>query len=519
MTIATIESPELIPALCRQFGEATGWPLYFTPADQESHAELESRLRQAAECCWVSEISDGQGRIGFLQLHFPESGRRHSGSASVAELAGLIGQLLSRLSAADRRVQSRTNDVSMLVDIGISARSEENLPQALAHLLEAAAQLTKYYSAALFLLNPTLSRLKLRAVHRLTADQLPPSERDLAECRPDLNALTKGTLALQRQAADEEDEDSLPPSMSCGLCVPIRSSSVPLGTLWVYDRRAHPRTVHEVRILESIAAQIATTLERFVLRRESDTQHRLVTELRAASQNQSITLPEHLSDRPGFEAAARCVSRHELGGDLCELVPLSGQETGIALGDASGNSIPAAMVMTAVRGALRSVTGGNEGQATHPAQAMERMNRALHAIIGPHQFMSLFYGVYDAATCRLTYTNAGHPSPILVRDGQTYPLDSHGLLLGILNDVSYDFSVLECRPGDLLLLYSDGISEAMSHSQELFRLDGIISAVRNCPHGSVQDLLQSIWEKAETHAQGSKTLDDRTLLIVRFREA
>jgi sigma-B regulation protein RsbU (phosphoserine phosphatase) len=125
--------------------------------------------------------------------------------------------------------------------------------------------------------------------------------------------------------------------------------------------------------------------------------------------------------------------------------------------------------------------------------------------------------VYDAATHKLSYTNAGHPSPILVRGGQTYPLDTHGLLLGILNDVCYDFSVLDCQPGDLLVLYSDGISEAMSHSQELFRLEGIIAALRSNAHGAVDELLQSIWTGVESHAAGSTTLDDRTLLILRFR--
>src|SRR5262249_28730833 len=134
------------------------------------------------------------------------------------------------------------------------------------------------------------------------------------------------------------------------------------------------------------------------------------------------------------------------------------------------------------------------------------------------QFMSLFYGEYDAAKRQLAYTNAGHPCPLLIRNGESQSLDSHGLLLGVLKDVNYGQTVLDLLPGDLLILYSDGISEAMSPAQELFRADRIIEAVRASSSCAPADVLQVIWSKVEQHAARAKELDDRTLLVLRIRE-
>ena len=109
--------------------------------------------------------------------------------------------------------------------------------------------------------------------------------------------------------------------------------------------------------------------------------------------------------------AARCASCYELGGDLCEVIPLSADRTAIAIGDASGNSIPAAMIMSAVRGALLTHPADEDGVA----QLLTKTNEGLCRITRSHQFMSLCYGVYDARNWRFTYCNAGHPAPLLVR--------------------------------------------------------------------------------------------------------
>ncbi len=192
------------------------------------------------------------------------------------------------------------------------------------------------------------------------------------------------------------------------------------------------------------------------------------------------------------------------------MISLSADRKAIAVGDASGNSIPAAMIMSAVRGAIRT-------HASHEPDVVElvsRINRALCSITGAHQFMSLCYGVYDAARRTFTYSNAGHPVPLLIRDNQVQMFESHGLLLGVVPEAQYESSTVELRPGDLLVLYSDGITEARSHAQELFRWEGISTSIAGLAHTSADALLELIWNSVDDHVAGSDG-DDRTLLVLK----
>ena len=513
MSILATETHDLIPAICQQFTEATGWPLQFQRGADPGPPQND--VQQDSECCWSATVEDGAAPVGRLRLNIPAVDAETRNFVPVSELAGMLAELISRLTAATRRLESQTRDVSVLADAGLSTRNNTNLPDALSQLLSAAVQLTGFRSAAFFLLNPTTNRLKVRALHQLELDELPQAGRDLASSPPDLSALVNGPVSIQRQSAT--DDRWLPAGNNCALCVAVQSATVPIGTLWVFDRRTHLLVDQQAHLLKSIAGQIATVLERVVWQRESETQFRLATELRLASQTHSGSFPVNLATTAGLEVAVRYASRHELGGDLCELIPLSNSSTGIALGDASGNSIPAALVMSAVRGGLRAHPGNGGAREAHPARIMERLNDALHDITGPHQFMSLFYGIYDAPTRRFTYTNAGHPAPFLFRRGEVRSLDSHGLLLGVLRELVYDSSVLELEAGDILVLFSDGISEAMDAKQKLFGNEGIVAAVKTGPHLSAEEVLQGVWTRAEAHARGSKELDDRALLVLRVR--
>jgi sigma-B regulation protein RsbU (phosphoserine phosphatase) len=293
-----------------------------------------------------------------------------------------------------------------------------------------------------------------------------------------------------------------------------------MGTLWAYDRRGRMPGDRELHVLQSIAAQVAAVLERAVLLRESASQLRLQRELEVCSEStRGGDVASLIGEEAGFEAAGACTSRYEIGGDLCELVPLEPGRTVVAVGDASGDSIPAALVMSSVRGALRTlsqVDGIEPGDRTD--RIVQRLSRSLYDLTPAHQFMSLFYGLYDRPTRTLTYTNAGHPTPLLLHDGQISTLNSHGMLLGVLPDATYERSSLVLAPGDVLVLYSDGVSEAMSRRRQMFRSDGIVGALRGQAVRSARELFERIWNGLAEHVAGHDGGDDRTLLVLKVRE-
>lgn len=507
------DSWTFVTGLCRKFTDATGWPLHFTPTLETDASVVESRLRGEADCCWIGEIENGGGCVGFLHLTLPEFAKRDQSFVPISELTVGLAELISEYYTAQHKLQMRTEQVSTLAQVGMNSGSAQSLGETLDSLLRAACQLTGYRSAGFYLYCPETHAVRLKASFRIDPNKMPPASHHLGQSRPDLEALSGDVVFLQREGS--VDDRWLPPDAACALCVGVKSSRANVGTLWLYDRRRREPVDREGQVLSSIAAQIAGTLERVVLLKESATQQRLSEELRTASENQ--TLPDKLMHFQGYEVAARCESLYELGGDLCEIMAIDEISTGFALGDASGHSIPAAMVMAYARGAIRSLPIGFKGRDIDPPQLMGRINEALYAITSSHQFMSLFFGVYHSDRRELVYCNAGHPNPLWVHDGEIIPLQSHGLLVGVTDEVDYDSSRLIMSPGDTLVLFSDGISETMSHSQQLFRSEGIISAVRSSQGESAEDILHSIWGRMEAHAGGGSEQDDRTLMVIKFR--
>lgn len=509
--------PDWITNVCRQFSAATNWPLNFTAVNGDDADVLESRLRNDSECAWVHPVEDGNQRVGYLHLSLPAAEEQDRSYPAVCNLAELAGDLLTRVLTSSRSLESRTNEVATLVEIGLSVPNEKDLFGALNQLLRAAVQLTGFRASCFYLLDPSAKRLNLRAVCQIETHQVPVRCRLLSRQPPDLEALSRGRVHLLGDPATRSVL-WLPEGHSTAVCVAVESDSGPLGTLWVFDRRKRDPNDREIHVLHSIAAQIASVLERVVLLRESAVKHRLQRDLQVASESQTQDFIAGLPETCGIEASAICTSRHEIGGDLCELVSVGPWRTVVAVGDASGDSIPAALVMSAVRGALRALCIDRDADLLRSDEIVERINRALYSITPSHQFMSLLYGVYDAKLKTFTYTNAGHPGPLLLRGDEIVTLKSHGMLLGVTEDACYENSTLVLAAGDLLVAFSDGVSEAMNHGRKMFRSDGIGAAVRRLANQSCEGILQGIWSELETHVNGGSEPDDRTLLVMRIRD-
>jgi sigma-B regulation protein RsbU (phosphoserine phosphatase) len=496
---------------CQRLADAIGWPVRFVPHDATV------RLDAGTDDCWSIEIRNGDLVAGRLMIDLPTDTRRDRAFLAVCELASLTGELIGEVLTARSALERRNNDVSTLVDVGLSLANDATPQQALARLLSAAVELTHFRAAAFFLLDPAVNFLNLRGVAGISSDRIPQSRRRLESGVPDLTALANAQ-ALVRSGKGENGACWLPDGMSVGLCVAVQSESGPLGTLWLYDRRLRPPENREEAAIESIVAQLATVLERVVLLRESAVQHRMQRDLQSASDSQQDSAASGFSKRcGGADFAALCASRYELGGDLCEVIRIDENRTAIAVGDASGDSVPAAMVMSAVRGSLRTMTTGPLEQIADTAAVIQRINRTLHQITPAHQFMSMVYGVFDATDNSFAYTNAGHPPPLWFSGRRSMQLKSHGLLLGVDADTTYEHSTIRLKPNDMLVLYSDGITEARNARRQLFGTEGIIRAVGASAGPLPEEILQAISSRVEFHTKETGDSDDRTLLVIRIR--
>ncbi len=364
-----------IKGICRRFSQATGWPLRYEATVNRAIPAFGSSSPPAAAPLWQSELPGDNGLSGRLILDRPDDSLIEREFPQIRELAILVAELVSQAELAQCQLERRSQELATLVDIGRLIPSDEDLSSALNRLVKAGVQLTGFRSAAFFLLEPSGECVRLRAESHLESRTVPFPYRDLEMEAPDFLALNAGRMQI---AADASPLEALwlPRGTATGVALAVELEEEPLGTLWAYDRRHREPEPREWHVLESICAQIAAVFERTVLQYESTTEHRLRHDVRVASENQTAGLFQNLPPDVGFETAGFCTSRYELGGDLCEAISLDKHRTVILLGDACGDSVPAALVMSAVRGAVHSLVNPADPQVLQTDAMMEKLNRA-----------------------------------------------------------------------------------------------------------------------------------------------
>jgi phosphoserine phosphatase RsbU/P len=209
--------------------------------------------------------------------------------------------------------------------------------------------------------------------------------------------------------------------------------------------------------------------------------------------------------------SAQCRQVRALGGDCYHFISLPQNRLALAVGDASGKSVAAALVISGVQSSLRTAASfaGDD-----PAAVVSAVNRQVCASSLPSSFATLFYGVFDPATCTLQYVNAGHNPVIIIRhDGSTARLEATGLPLGIFPDSQYSEAAIQLRPGDLLLAYTDGVVESRNPAGEEWGLDGLCAATAENRALSADDLVQAIFNSMDEFSHSCQH-DDATLAAI-----
>jgi sigma-B regulation protein RsbU (phosphoserine phosphatase) len=527
-----------LPELCRAFEQATGWPLRYVPAV----APIDSDVPFVDDpgCAWWHGVSVSDSVVGYLRMDLPGPADEVADLHAAGELGDQIGLLVGQLLDCTQRLNEREVELATLVDLEALAAQPANLQQALVAALGSAVEAVGARSAALFLLDPSVTWLTLRAIYNLRPDQTPPSPRDLRLAPYDLESLTGKPVVVEdprrvlaarhghpldshpRQEGGSTGlpESSLaataawcPPGHLSGVCVAVGSESMPLGTLWVYGDELRPFTPHQVRLIQAASNRIAATLDHVVLVRDSGVKRRLTRELSVASHVQAYLLPEKVPQHARYELAAWTRPCREIGGDLYDLIPVDRDRLGIAVGDASGKSIPAAIMMASARGGLRAYVETGQGVD----EVIARLNGNLWTSTRGEHFMSLFYGVLDPNKRRLEYTSAGHPATLLFRGAEVQELRSSGLVLGVTRDARYEKVSLGLKTGDVLVLYTDGISESSDAERNLFGSVGIVSAVRPWLSESADQILERLRAAVEAFGREGPYQDDMTILVLKIR--
>jgi serine phosphatase RsbU (regulator of sigma subunit) len=243
---------------------------------------------------------------------------------------------------------------------------------------------------------------------------------------------------------------------------------------------------------------------------------KLEKELDIARQIQLSMLPEVLPQAAGYSFGAHMMAARRLGGDFYDFFPLDENHVAVAVGDVSDKGVPAALYMALTRSLLRA----EALRMNTPAETLRQVNTLLQSMSTSGQFVTVLYGVLDTRSGRFGYARAGHELPILLRhDGSLVPIASAtGQVLGVLDEVRVDELTLDLRPGDRLLLFSDGAIDAVDPGNQRMGRERLIREMQNCPGCTAQAACDSILSAILAYQDSAPQFDDVTLLIVQ-REA
>jgi sigma-B regulation protein RsbU (phosphoserine phosphatase) len=242
---------------------------------------------------------------------------------------------------------------------------------------------------------------------------------------------------------------------------------------------------------------------------------RLNRELEIAREVQEHLFPQRLPLAAGLDYCGECRPAREVGGDYYDFLELSHGRLGIAIGDVSGKGVGAALMMASLEASLRALAS----VVQDPADLMGRVNSLVCQASSTNRYATLFYAEYDPATHRLTYVNAGHNAPVVLRDCsgtcQVLRLEIGGPVIGLLPQ-RYQQGVFSREPGDLVLLFTDGVSESMNVRDEEWGEEGLIELAKTCHGLPALECMRRILAASQKFAGGASQHDDMTLVVLRM---
>jgi serine phosphatase RsbU (regulator of sigma subunit) len=267
--------------------------------------------------------------------------------------------------------------------------------------------------------------------------------------------------------------------------------------------------------VQTLAAQIASALHSAEAY-QRDVQHQMVArELAVAGQIQATFLPPSLPSLPGWQLVAALQPARETSGDFYDAFPLPNGKLGLLVADVSDKGMGAALVMALARTLLRTYAYEYHGR---PDYVLRVANRRILADTQSGLFVSVFYGVIDPYTNTMTYANAGHNPPYLLRNhgsANTELLKRTGMVLGVMDGVEWEAVTMPVEPGDILVIYSDGVSDALSEADEFFGEERLRDVVEQHRSASARQMLDAIVETQRGFVGRGPWFDDATLMILK----
>jgi phosphoserine phosphatase RsbU/P len=431
-------------------------------------------------------------------------------------LRALNNHFMAEMNRHEEKSRDEVHTLHQLIDAAKSLNSTLDLEKLLDVILETALGIVDGDRGSVYLLDEEKKEIWTKVARGLNHDERKTIRLPLGKGIAGFVAATGDTINIPDAYSDsrfDPDFDRVTGYHTRSiLCAPMKDREGKIvGVFQLLNKRDGVFTDKDATIMDALSVHAAIAIENARLVLQEKEKIRIERDLAAAREVQMSLLPKHPPEVPGYEFTAVTVPALEVAGDLYDFIRIDQHRLAITVGDVSGKGLPAALLMAHVQASVRDVAH----EASSASACTTLLNDRLAQSTGPEKFVTMVYAVLDSQKHALRYTNGGHNPPVCVTcDGARW-LTAGGTILGIVEGMTFEEEVVPLAPGDVVVLYSDGISESMNEHQELFgddRLQQFIARRRGLPAARLND---EILEAVRQHQQGAAQADDMTLVIVR----
>ncbi len=326
----------------------------------------------------------------------------------------------------------------------------------------------------------------------------------------------KSSLLVSDVSADEKLRDRgsiLYQGVRSLMAVPLQTDERVIGLIYLdTPHLLRQFTAEDLNLLTVMANVAAIRIERERLVEVELSERRMDAEFQQAAEIQRRFLPARAPDIPGLDLAGYNAACRTVGGDYYDFLPYPGGRAGVVIADVAGKGLPAALMMTSLQANVQALVESHR----EPAGLLTHLNRALMGTCPENRFVTLFYAVLDPQAGELIYANAGHNPPLLARaGGEIVPLQEGGPVLGILRSLAYQQFRVAFSPGDALLLYSDGVTEAANAAAEEFGEDRLAQVLSASRQAGAEQIVDAVHDAVDLFLAGHPPADDITVVAAR----
>jgi len=429
----------------------------------------------------------------------------------------LMADQVGRLCRQQDQLQTRVGELAGLYRLTAQFAVQKDLQALLDLVADTVVQTLKAKGCTIRLLSDNRRDLAIKAVANLSPVYLDKGSIRLADSQIDREVLD--SLQCVYVADERTDPRVLYPAEArregivSALCAPLVYHGRPEGVLHVYTGEPHEFDWFEVSLLQAIAVHAAAAIVNARLSEQAVQGAETKRYIRLAGIVQRRMIPAQPPHLGEFDIGAVYVPCFELGGDFYDFIDLPEENLALAVCDVVGKGVRASLLMASIRASLRA----HATEVYDMSEVLAKVNRTLCADSAGSDFATLFYAVLDRRLHRITYATAGHIPPLLFRDGQPRRLSTGGGVLGVNEFARWEHDWLTWRSGDVLLAYTDGLSEAMNFDDEVFghprvQAAGADAIERGCDaKGIVKHVLWEMRRFAGLHTR----FDDLTIVAIK----